>query len=284
MASKASIRAAADAAALAAQGTAGTKAAAAEDDKKEPEGKPNPDSNADMRAAMQKQVDAADAHKQKARDVQDTAASFKGDPDDETKAAANTMRASVKAAHAEGNRALAACSSMMGGDDDEGDDDDTAARAAAAADPVAAAIAKTNVAATSADYIAAFGDKGARWFIESKPFGLACVEYIDGLKAAHTTEVAAKDAVIAARDTTIADLNTKLDAVKAGWATTPPRSRPPTSQATSANPRRLARSRRPTASTPTARRSARPAASAGSPTVSTCPPSGRPTSEPPATG
>ena len=62
---------------------------------------------------------------------------------------------------------------------------------------------------TSADYIGAFGDTGARWFLEGKSFAVAAAEHIAALNAGHKTEVDALKAENTA-------LKTKLDAMPRG--------------------------------------------------------------------
>jgi hypothetical protein len=81
-----------------------------------------------------------------------------------------------------------------GGDEDKGDETDSKSEKSGA---------------TSAQFVAAFGDVGARWFLEGKSFPEATVEYVGKLKADQKTAV---DALV----TENADLKTKLAAVDRG--------------------------------------------------------------------
>jgi hypothetical protein len=78
--------------------------------------------------------------------------------------------------------------------------------AAPAATPPAGA-----VTFTSADYIAAFGDVGARWFCESKKFAEAATEFVTKLRNDHKAAVDAKDAQFAAEKTA---LQAEVDGLK----------------------------------------------------------------------
>lgn len=96
--------------------------------------------------------------------------------------------------------------------------------------------ATPNPAAQS--FVKAFGDFGARAFVDGKTFEATAAEYIGNLSAAHSNELATlrtqwkveKDqhaATLAAKDATIADLNKRLTAAGASVGAPEPTATPP---------------------------------------------------------
>lgn len=70
------------------------------------------------------------------------------------------------------------------------------------------------------EFVAAFGDVGARWFLEGRKFKACAAEFIGGMKKEHSDAIANLSAVhkaaVEAKDAEIADLKGKLAAMPRG--------------------------------------------------------------------
>ncbi len=150
----------------------------------------------DLKAEMQSTISSANDHKTQARKMLDAYTAKSDEMDDDTKALAGQTVTALRAASEEAER----CADAIDGDpdnDDDGDEEDDGDEGSA----------KHSFKAT--DYMATFGDIGARWFIEKKPFAVAASEYIASIKAEHKAQV---DTLTAERDS----LKQKLESMDRG--------------------------------------------------------------------
>jgi signal peptide peptidase SppA len=166
------------------------------------------DSNESARKVLTATIESAKSHRSQVRAAMDHCADM-GEADDETKKSAKSAISSLKATSDEATRCAKAWLSKAGGDEDDEDDDDDKEGGDGEDENKSAANGKAPIAQTSADYISAFGDAGARWFVQGKPFAAAASEYITQLKAEHKTQL---DALKAEN----ADLQKRLGAVDRG--------------------------------------------------------------------
>lgn len=95
------------------------------------------------------------------------------------------------------------------GGDDKGTTELAGGAGAGEAVPVTSPPATPPAAPGHAQFVTAFGDIGARWFLEGRTFADCSSEYLTQLREKHKTELEAKD-------TKITELQTKVDAAPRG--------------------------------------------------------------------
>ena len=153
----------------------------------------------DVKTHLNAAIKSATDHRDQARKTMDAYSAMEDEGDDEVKSLATRAAKSLRSTSAEAQR----CAKVLD-PDGEGDTvpDDT--------DPQEPGDGQEDKSSLKAsDYIAAFGDSGARWFLEKKPIAAAAQEYIATLQAAHKAEV---DSLKAEN----AELKSKLAAIDRG--------------------------------------------------------------------
>jgi len=143
---------------------------------------PKPPTNDEVREHLSAATNSANGHKDQSRKTMDAYSAMTEESDANTAESAKQASAALRACSEESLR----CADVLEGNEDEPDDDDAATKAAKAA--AASAAATPPAVFTAQEYIAAFGDAGARWFCENKPFAVATSEFVGKLQAAHKTE------------------------------------------------------------------------------------------------
>lgn len=166
-----------------------TAPAKAGDDKgkdNKPDNKPDGDqkgapTNDDVRSSLTEAKTSAESHTAKARAAMDNYKAMTDEPDSDTTEACKQCASSLKACAEESNR----CAMALEGSEDDADEDEEGQQRQATG-----AIAQSQPEAfTAQQFMAAFGNQGAVWFLEKKSFAAATTEFITQMKAAHKLEV-----------------------------------------------------------------------------------------------
>ncbi|HXE53708.1 MAG TPA: S49 family peptidase [Tepidisphaeraceae bacterium] len=153
----------------------------------------------DVKSHLNAAIKSASDHRDQARKTMDAYTAMDEDGDDEMKSLATRAAKSLRSSSAEAQR----CAKVL----DPDGEGDTVPGDTEPQEPGDGQEDKASLKAS--DYIAAFGDSGARWFLEKKPIAAAAQEFIASLKASHKVEL---DAVKAEN----AELKAKLAAIDRG--------------------------------------------------------------------
>lgn len=163
-------------------------------------------------------IESAKGHRAQVRAAMDYATDYEGEADDSMKQKCQATVNALKATSEEASRCAKALSAHVDADDDDEDKpkpDDTEDKKGSRGGAEAQGKAQT-----AAGFIAAFGDAGARWFVEGKSFEACAAEHIAALKTAHTAAVekltAAHKAEADALKAENAELKKKLAAIDRG--------------------------------------------------------------------
>jgi|GEM_PF-6800642 len=147
----------------------------------------------DLKSEMTSTISSANDHKTQARKMLDAYTAKSEEMDDDSKSLAKQTVTALRAASEEAER----CADAIDGDTDPDDDPDDPGEDQGDEESASKGKGAKPKALKAADYIAAFGDTGARWFYEGKSFAAATSEYITNLKATHKAEI---DKLTAERD------------------------------------------------------------------------------------
>jgi signal peptide peptidase SppA len=188
--------------------------------KKEDEGKGDDAmTNEKLKETLHKTIASGNSHRDQAREAMDHCAANSEEMDDDTKSLAKQAHKALDGAAEEGKRASKKLHEAAGGDDDEtpdqggegGDEDGEGDAKKGNAQPAIFG---------ATDFITAFGDVGARWFLEGKAFSVCATECITKLKADHLAEITALKEThkteTDALNLKVTNLTTRLGAVDRG--------------------------------------------------------------------
>jgi len=159
----------------------------------------------DLKSEMNSTISSANDHKDQSRKMLDAYTAKTDDLDDDTKSLAKQTVTALRAASEEAER----CAEAIDDDTDPDEDPDDPGEDKGDEESANKGKGGKPQAFKASDYIAAFGDTGARWFYEKKPFTVATAEYVTQLKAEHKSQI---DALTAERDS----LKQKLESMDRG--------------------------------------------------------------------